>query len=430
MDVIETFAEYIGKELKKDPEKARKMLTIGYRAKNFADIVRPNRKTPASKKYASQVVMDAIIKALAHPEQSAMVSLFVPGEPLAAASITPYSVEAFSCYLTGTRCEKIFLEQTAQEGVPETMCSFHRIFLGAAESGLMPKPKFTIYTNLACDGNMMTFPYLKQKYDIPGFFIDVPYEKDQDAVEYVAEQLRNMTQFISDVSGKKITEYALKETINRSNQSAKNYRKQLEYQRRHHLPGTLTDDMYGVFMSHILNGTKQSQRYTEMLLQDIQKTQESSGLRIMWIHLMPFMQKAVKDLFDYSDRAYITSCDLIYDGFTEQDASKPYDAMARRLVYSAFNGDSQGRIDRVMEMAKETDSEGAIIFTHWGCKTTIGASGLMKNAFEQAGIPTMILDGDGCNPSNSSDGQIATRLEAFLEMLEEQRNLKSNKGKA
>lgn len=44
-------------------------------------------------------------------------------------------------------------------------------------TGLVPKPKCTIYTNLACDGNMMTFPYLKQKYQIPGFYIDVPMKK-------------------------------------------------------------------------------------------------------------------------------------------------------------------------------------------------------------------------------------------------------------
>ena len=49
-------------------------------------------------------------------------------------------------------------------------------------TGLVPKPKCTIYTNLACDGNMMTFPYLKQKYQIPGFYIDVPYEKNQDSI--------------------------------------------------------------------------------------------------------------------------------------------------------------------------------------------------------------------------------------------------------
>ena len=34
------------------------------------------------------------------------------------------------------------------------------------------------------------------------------------------------------------------------------------------------------------------------------------------------------------------------------------------------------------------------------------------------GIPMLILDGDGIDRRNSHDGQIRTRLEAFLEMLE------------
>ena len=108
--------------------------------------------------------MQNIIKALAKPDDTALVSIFVPGELLTAAGITPYSVEAMSCFIAGTRCEQAFLAQTESEGFPETMCSYHRIFLGASMTGLVPKPKCTIYTNLACDGNMMTFPYLKQKY--------------------------------------------------------------------------------------------------------------------------------------------------------------------------------------------------------------------------------------------------------------------------
>ena len=106
--------------------------------------------------------MKNIIQALSKPENSAIVSIFVPGELLTAAGLTPYSVEAMSCFIAGTRCEQTFLRKTEEEGFPETMCSYHRVFLGAALSGLVPKPKCMIYTNLACDSNMMTFPYLKQ----------------------------------------------------------------------------------------------------------------------------------------------------------------------------------------------------------------------------------------------------------------------------
>ena len=35
-----------------------------------------------------------------------------------------------------------------------------------------------------------------------------------------------------------------------------------------------------------------------------------------------------------------------------------------------------------------------------------------------AGIPLLLLDGDGCDRSHGGEGQTATRLGAFLEMLE------------
>jgi len=33
-------------------------------------------------------------------------------------------------------------------------------------------------------------------------------------------------------------------------------------------------------------------------------------------------------------------------------------------------------------------------------------------------VPAVILDGDACAPANTGDGQLSTRLGAFLEMLE------------
>ena len=69
-----------------------------------------------------------IIKQLGKPQ--AYVSIFVPGELLTAAGLTPYSVEAMSCFIAGTQCEQPFLRKTEEEGFPETMCSYHRVFLG------------------------------------------------------------------------------------------------------------------------------------------------------------------------------------------------------------------------------------------------------------------------------------------------------------
>ena len=42
---------------------------------------------------------------------------------------------------------------------------------------------------------------------------------------------------------------------------------------------------------------------------------------------------------------------------------------------------------------------------------------LLKEKLQEMDIPMLILDGDGIDRRNSHDGQIKTRLEAFLEML-------------
>jgi len=104
------------------------------------------------------------------------------------------------------------------------------------------------------------------------------------------------------------------------------------------------------------------------------------------------------------------------------DPDRPYESMARRLVASSFNGSGDNRIAAARSMARALRADGAVVFCHWGCKQTMGLSALMKRELEADGFPTLILNGDGCDRSNSSDGQVATRLSAFLELLEGQKH--------
>lgn len=130
------------------------------------------------------------------------------------------------------------------------------------------------------------------------------------------------------------------------------------------------------------------------------------------------LQEPVKDIFNYSKKMHIRACDFIADGFQEMHAEDPYEAMAEKMVYCIYNGSVKQRIEKAERLARITESDGAVLFAHWGCKGTIGASSLIKQSLEKTGLPTMILDGDGCNPANTSDGQVSTRLQAFVEMLE------------
>lgn len=425
MNIIEKFGAMVGDAALKDPEKARRLLLTGYRLQEQRLRFFPDKEIPSSGQYAALVVMKNMIQALAKPDNAAMVSIFVPGELVTAAGLTPYSVEAISCFLAGTKCEQAFLRKTLEEGFPETMCSYHRVFLGAALMKILPKPRCMIYTNLACDGNMMTFPYLKQTCDRPGFYIDVPYEKNRESVLYVADQLRKLKSFLEDVTGRKISEEAVRQSVLNSKKAAENYRKQLELRKDHDPVTSLTYELYAIFMCHLLAGSETAVRYTKLLLEDVKKAPKGEGLHILWMHIMPFLQEPVKEVFNYSKTVHLSACDFVADGFRQMQSDDPYEAMAEKMVYCIYNGNVSQRIELAKELAKITNADGGILFAHWGCKGTIGASGLIKNSLEKAELLTMVLDGDGCNPANTSDGQVSTRLQAFLEMLEENREKKS-----
>ena len=42
---------------------------------------------------------------------------------------------------------------------------------------------------------------------------------------------------------------------------------------------------------------------------------------------------------------------------------------------------------------------------------------MVRDAMRERGIPVLVLDGDGADVRNYSEGQTRTRLEAFIEML-------------
>ena len=96
MNLINQFGRMVSSESLKDPEKARRLLLMGYRLQEKRLKFFPDKNLPDSAHYVARIVMKNIIHALARPENAAMVSIFVPGELLTAAGLTPYSVEALS----------------------------------------------------------------------------------------------------------------------------------------------------------------------------------------------------------------------------------------------------------------------------------------------------------------------------------------------
>ena len=299
-DIVTLFGEMVQKACRKDPLAARRLLRFGYQAKKLQLMAMPGRHTTKAAQMAAVQTMASMITPLAHPERAAMVSLFLPCEPLQVVGLHPYSCEGFGCFLAGTQAEQEFLHYAESEGLPETFCSYHKIFIGAAEKGLMPKPRFILNTTLACDANLLTFRRMAEHFQVPQFVVDVPYEPNEDGVRHVADQLREMVRFVEKQTGQQIPDDRLSVAVARSQRSMDQFDRYMTLRADKKILGELTGEMFSAFALHTLLGTPETEAYTSQCLKEIPGAQPASGVRLLWMHTTPFWVEPLRQVTDFN----------------------------------------------------------------------------------------------------------------------------------
>lgn len=418
-NLIELFGNHIYKTAPTNPLSARKKLCFAFSTAGLMCKYFPTKKLLPSHQFMQWAAADSAITPLKTGKNSAIVSLYLPCEILHSMGISTLFPEALACYLAAARSEQIFIDTAEQNFVSQTMCSYHKAFIGMVETGVLPKPDFIINTTLACDANHLSFRRAAEHYNVPQYMIDVPYNYSSGAVDYVAEQIKDMVTFI-EKQGYTFDESKLIETVEKSKQTLKNFNDILTLRATRSLSDEMTSQMLSVFATHVMLGTDNALKYSKDLKTELAAVPEGKkGVRLLWVHTLPYWQDALRDLINFTDRCEIVACDMVMDAmYCNLEETDPYRFMADRLVRNTVNGKGTNRINATLELAKKLDADGIVWYCHWGCKQTAGLSNIAKSTFEANGFPTLILDGDGCNWNNVNDGQTVTRTEAFLELLE------------
>lgn len=417
---IEIFGNHIYKLTQTNPKRALKELSFVFTAAGLQCKYFPSKLLLPARQYMQWAAADSAIKPLKKADSSAIVSLYLPCEILHAMGIYQLFPEALSCYLAAAGSEKIFIETAENNGIPKTLCSYHKTFIGMAESGVLPKPKFVINTSLACDVNHLSFRRIADYYGVPHFMIDVPYQYNESNLDYVEKQLHQMVDFIEQNSNFRLDEGKLNEVICRSKNTINNFNKILELKKDRYLSDEMTSQMLSIFATHVMLGTQEAEKYSQDMISQLSKCpKEHKGVRLLWVHTLPYTQDALRNIINFTDRCEIVACDMVFDALdVDTNEENPYRFMADRLLRNTVNGSRDNRINAVLKYARELNCDGVVWYCHWGCKQTAGASASAKEILEKNGFPTLVLDGDGCNNQNVNDGQTVTRMEAFLELLE------------
>ncbi len=411
-------------------------------------------------------------------------SLFLPYEMFHALGLEPFMPEIMGGFTGSMGLADKTLKAASSKWYTPDLCTFHRSASGAVELGIFPVPDFIICSSLACDAAQKTFYIDAKKYGIEDNFylVDIPYEKDELSVKYLAAQLEKISADICKKSGKKLDMEKFKKSIILSNefrqwaQKAWGVRKELLIYPRnfsgmnfilpfHGLAGTKDAvDIFKVMYfelsellkkqkngrtksrasirsagNSLLNGSKININRSKINSNSSNINSNNSNInsnnsssnsdncfnnnksdkvkKILWLHLRPYYNNSIFELLEKNNYMVVFE-EISHVYWPELDPEKPFESLAIKLLSNPLNGSVQNRVSAILKMAKDYHVDGVIMFAHWGCRHSNGGARIIKDSLKEQDIPMLMLDGDCLNKNNSSEGQILTRLQGFMEIVD------------
>ncbi|MBI4554073.1 MAG: 2-hydroxyacyl-CoA dehydratase [Planctomycetes bacterium] len=365
-------------------------------------------------------------EAYANEHRVVWTSLFVPSEILFALGLIPLSLEVIAALFAGAGQSPKGLAEAEAEGIPTDVCTFHRSALGFAFKGYLPRPIIHATTSTLCDSNIKMSRIGETITGKETLVLDVPYDLTKESIRYLSTQLEEFTKKLEAVAGRRMDPQRLREVLERANRTRE---KMLEINEIRTspfspLPGTKT--LGFMLPSHVLQGSSRSEEFYTRLAAELKETvsaKEKSGaspeekIRLLWLELKPYFKCEIPTVIETNSDMKIAFEETNYVYWEPLDPQRPYESLARKLISNHYNGPLDRRIAVLKTLVKKYDIDGAIIFSHWGCRRNNAAVPVIKRELNLEGIPVMNLDGDCVDDQNFTSGQLKTRLEGFMEML-------------
>jgi len=137
---------------------------------------------------------------------------------------------------------------------------------------------------------------------------------------------------------------------------------------------------------------------------------------LLWMHLKPYYKNEIFETIDSGN------CKVVFEEINNVywphlDPKKPFESLALKMLSHPLTGKASDRTAALGRMTDDYNIDGAVLFTHWGCRQSNGSARIIKDYFKERGIPVLVLDGDCVDKSNSAAGQIKTRLQGYMEIL-------------
>ncbi len=347
-------------------------------------------------------------------------NLFAPSELVLGLGCVPFYPEMATAVVAAAGMAPRFIDRAAEEGFSPDACSFHRCMLGLALEGFMPEPALLLAVNYPCDSAPLSFAFCGELYGRPQVTIDVPLPGRQGGQPLLAAQLEETAGTLASFSGRRGAEVGkgLSGALERSNQALLYLREVEEMRKRDDCTLDGVDAMGGISVLFGSLGSQAGADFYRLLAQELRERGCAGGgsIRLMWMHIKPWYAQSISSILSRHGARLVCE-EYTHATWEPMDPRDPYNSLAAKLCSHFLVGPAERRASHLADLAEEYRVDGAIHYNHWGCRQSCGGAALVKQELQARGIPTLILDGDCVDEREYQEGQVSTRLEAFLESL-------------
>lgn len=393
-----------------------------------------SRKLSNAGRFLRKSQLEFISNGVDPKNRRAWISVLFPTEILYPFGIQPLSLEVFSGIFATVGLSQEFLNRASSAGVPNTMCSFHRLLIGLSSSAYFAPPEFVAATSLFCDGNLKSFSEAASANNRPFFYLDIPYEYNDASVAYLKEQLKKLVLQIAGDSSRggplRPLEDLIRESVILANEGLKKLKR--IYELRKAVPQNIFrayEMINFCFPSSYLLGSDILIRISDRIISALEKrcdhhkyfkhaVPNKNAKRLMWMHIVPQYDTELWDLIDNGETARVV-CEEYTTPYFDcgYDLSDPLGSIAKRLITHPSNGPVERRIKNALKIAQDFNVDGVIHYSSWGCHQAAGSVSMIECVFEKNGFKFLNLNGDAVDKNNTTFGQHKTRIEAFLERM-------------
>jgi len=391
----------------------------------------------------------AIEQAYRDNKPTAWATAGTPVEFLYTMDVQPMLPENSATISAALKKSQDFIELAETEGFSYDLCSYFKTNVGAVLSqadmslGGTRKPTFMLSSDVICDTHVNWFQVQAERFNVPHFTIDVPHvvsnttnRQREYFKKYIIEQLWELLDFITEVTGHEYNSEKGKEVASNSFEMGKVWQEVFELRKNIPCPVSTRDTFGGLFPLFTMTGLKSPIKLYKRMYREAKErvdngigALEQEDFRLMfegipfWYNLKFFSNlERWNAIIVYEPYVYAFTKYTNPNVNKEMVLNKPVETMAELVLSFWYIYDLETRVKMFKKTVKDWNIDGVILHDNLSCRpNACGMYDLKRRLMDESDIPSLVITSDMNDPRKMNETQVLNQIESFIEILRERK---------